>query len=1797
MTTDSIKEKIERSRTELLDLSLRNRLLNYKLLKAKGVEAVGAKPVKIFETLLRNNPPMQFLDVKSKSSRNNRIRTAETSDQLGRRLLRTYYDANTLIQEQGVNTLFMALGMVSWYESDSSEQERKAPLILVPVRLERDNANAGFKVIYTGEELGANIAFVQKARQDFGIEIPGLADEEETDAEDIDIDAYFTDVSRSIKGMKRWAVDYNSVVLGFFSFNKLLMYRDLDPNSWPENGGLPGNHIIHALLEGGFQEAPSEIGEGDFLDDHLKPDDAHHVVDADSSQAKAIHNVDSGRNMVIQGPPGTGKSQTITNIIAESIGQGKTVLFVAEKMAALEVVKRRLDGIGIGVACLELHSHKTQKKAVIDDLGKTLELGKPSMEGIEDDFITLTEHRDRLNRYAAAVNTPVGDTGVSPYHTYGELSRIKTGENGVRLRRVQIPNIASWANADFQRKMGAVSEIQTLLGSVGVPKEHIFRGSQLRLVTPEQEEDLREGLTAAAVSIDTLKDAARHLSEALGLDAPEDIRQVEAILPLAERAAQAPNIEGVNLRALKSHGCRRELQKLMSYQEHLEQLHSKKYDAALKPDAWEADVSEAHRILSNTESVLWRSLISPKYLCARNQLADLYWYAPPGDVGALNTIAELARALSEALGLDAPEDIRQVEAILPLAERAAQAPNIEGANLRALKSHGCRRELQKLLSYQEHLEQLHSKYDAALKPDAWEADVSEAHRILSTTGRSFWGRLFSSGYRRSRKQIMDLCHGEQAFNVERQIALAEAIFAEQQTRQNIARLSPTAKEVFGQKWQFEYSDWKGSDWKAIERIAEWALALLEDVDNGSVDSTLAFDMSAEWDPARVNTLRIQTLDALSNYRAIIKIECSDTNIERQIALAEAILDEQQTRRNVATLSPTAKEVFGQKWHFEYSGWKGSDWKAIERIAEWALALLEDVDNGNVDSTLAFDMSDKINASKVNDFRKQAQSARASHAEHIANLETLLKIDNSKQFGNPDGLNAMPFMRQKGVIAEWQSGVNTIRDMAGFNAAASNVVDEDMAEVVDLAWEWPEASEYLSACFEKARYSAILSRALKERDCLVGFNGDVHQQIIDKFREMDELALANNRTRVSHVHWESLPKYGGGGQLGILRREIAKRRRHLSIRQLMEQAGKAVQAIKPVFMMSPLSVATYLKLGSVKFDIVVFDEASQVKPVDALGALIRGKQAVVVGDDKQLPPTDFFNAVNQDDDSDDAATADMESILSLFSAQGAPSSMLRWHYRSRHESLIAVSNSEFYDNRLVVFPSPDKEKQDLGLQYHYLDTKYGGSGRNREEAQQVAEAVMRHARQHPELSLGVATFSSSQRDEVQDALEALRRQDNALEQFFNNDHPNEPFFIKNLENVQGDERDVIFISVGYGRNSNGRVLQNFGPLNKDGGERRLNVLISRAKRRCHVFTNLHADDIRATVNSGHGVRAFKKFLAYAEQGEMPDMPMMSGREVDSPFQIEVAGRLRSHGYEIHDEVASSGYFVDIGVVDPKRPGRYALGIECDGATYHSSRSARDRDRIREAALVGLGWRIHRVWSTDWFNNPERELKRATAAIEDALTSRQNAGKSSAKPIPNESVISRADVKQENRIPDIPLYRLAQPNVDIGFHELGDAPVECLIEPVIEVVRVESPVQDDEVIRRIANAAGVARVGTKIQGKIYWAIEDAVRRKQVIRKGYFIWANDIERPLVRDRSNLERERKNIEYISPEEIAEAVRMVVERSFGIDREEAIRNAANLLGFRRVTGYIDYKLGEILDRMLEDERIKRDGNHLTLSE
>jgi hypothetical protein len=446
-------------------------------------------------------------------------------------------------------------------------------------------------------------------------------------------------------------------------------------------------------------------------------------------------------------------------------------------------------------------------------------------------------------------------------------------------------------------------------------------------------------------------------------------------------------------------------------------------------------------------------------------------------------------------------------------------------------------------------------------------------------------------------------------------------------------------------------------------------------------------------------------------------------------------------------------------------------------------------------------------------------------------------------------------------------------------------------------------------------------------------------------------------------------------------------RHVPLRKLMQRAGKALGALKPCFMMSPLSVAQVLPQRAELFDLVVIDEASQMRPEDALGCLLRARHAVVVGDPRQLPPTSFFqrgegaardeSGALDDNDEEQDEPIDAESILDLGLASFGATTDLRWHYRSRHPSLIAFSNEHFYDGRLKVFPAPHDDRAELGVSLVRVAGAYAASI-NLPEAQAIAARVLAHVHERPERSLGIAAMNQKQKDLILEQIELL--DDERVRAFVDAEQTTsgQPFFVKSLENVQGDERDVIFVSLTYGPDpTSQRVYQRFGPLNSEHGARRLNVLLTRARQQLVVFSSLKPEDVLVDERTSRGLRCLRSYLVYAESGQLAE-PAQRGATSSGPFEDTVRTLLEGAGYEVVPRVGVQGFFIDLGV---RRPGQrsYLCGIECDGAAYHASRSARDRDRLRHEVLLAQGWTMLRVWSTDWFREPGLARERLLAQV--------------------------------------------------------------------------------------------------------------------------------------------------------------------------------------------------------------------------
>lgn len=946
----------------------------------------------------------------------------------------------------------------------------------------------------------------------------------------------------------------------------------------------------------------------------------------------------------------------------------------------------------------------------------------------------------------------------------------------------------------------------------------------------------------------------------------------------------------------------------------------------------------------------------------------------------------------------------------------------------------------------------------------------------------------------------------------------------------------------------------------------------------------------------------------SNYRAQLALLKSyvtgplPSRQEERIALVDAAIDAQSAKGRFEA-SADAGAAFGAAWKGERSAWD-----RLSNILDWRSR------NAGLPPAAWKNLSEADGPRAAEELKRALTSTLPQLKRALADVIAALRLDLERAFGFAE-IDSVPLSVLASRLTAWQANPEGLSRYTAFDARASKFAETGCASLVEALHAGALDSGSIIQAFDRS-YAEILRVALFSKwPELRSFDGEAHNNQIGHFRVLDKARIALAQEQIVTEHAEGRPQGAAGiGPLGVLNAEIARKRGHLPIRKLLEKAGPAIQQLKPVFMMSPLSVAQFLKPGVLKFDLLVMDEASQIEPVDALGAIARTDQLVVVGDEKQLPPTAFFKKLAGEGDEepeDDGVliqAKDAESILDLCLAKGVPARMLSWHYRSKHQSLIAVSNREFYENRLFIVPSPYDAVAGMGLKFKLLqDAPYerGTSRTNPTEARVVAQAVIEHARTHPKQSLGVATFSVAQRQVVLKELEVLRRANPDVEEYFAPGGA-EPFFVKNLENIQGDERDVIFISIGYGKTKEGYLAHAFGPLSGEGGERRLNVLISRAKLRCEVFANFTGADIDLERTRARGVVALKLFLTFAETGHF-GLGEVSGEDFDSEFEIDVCERLQALGYDVKRQIGASGFRVDLAIADPDKPGRFVLGIECDGAQYHSSRSARDRDRLRQQVLEAHGWIIHRVWSADWYLRPQAELAKIEQAYEAARSewaARDDGLQQPKQAVPLQFEVSTLDDETDLLTgvigPASAAHSKPLPYVEANFAvtrdvEPHEAPMWRLADYVEQIVEVEGPIHLDEITARIRILWGLGRAGNRIRGAVRSAVQGTAQCGKIVGGPFYMRPGQVV--STRDRSRVTSPTlRRPDMLPPAEIDHAMMEIVLANYGARREDLIQACSRAFGFSATSSQLRGVLGEAVDRLVQSRKLDLQGELLVAS-
>ena len=1341
-SSNIIEKEFKNLRKELLDLTLRNQLLNFKT-RAKTITIVNQSPVNLFQTLVLQDNKMYFVankkdkkedkssvwdhipfDFSKFSEGDKKLATDLTPKELQKRLYYINNQAKTMLQEQGYNILYLAIGFLQWKDKSKPRQKNNAPLVLIPVAMERKKVGESFNLEWTGEDIQTNISLKAKLLE-AGIELPDFEFKRYGEV----IDHYIASVRRAVSRMDGWEVN-NNVALGFFSFTKFVMYNDLNPEAWEDNVDLTKNELIQAIFNPAKND--QEAFKEEDIDSQLEYRDMYQVLDADSSQIAAIQDVKAGRNLVVEGPPGTGKSQTIVNLIAELLAEGKSVLFVSEKMAALDVVKDRLTGVGLGKFVLELHSHKTRRKKFLKDLQKATNVRAQDPLNIDQTIRKLETLRRQLDDYSQIIHKPAFAVNLSPFQLYG---------------------MKESADDHFSRKNALMP---------------LVRFQNPETITLKELDDMK-------VSLENLAELYQTISK----ENPWSKCSPKSLLP--------------------------------------------------------ADLREIEMLINDTLHAL------DNFLVERGRVYDIYGIKKP------DTLNEFQNSLS------AFEVIKSQNAEL-----------IDGS---------------------------------ILKSGAWNNNNDDAFKLIQELER----------YQRYSGILTK-------FN--------QSIF-----QVDIDRLIYELRNISTKKFRFFNNK------QHIELVERYYAVPVP----GSVD---------------------EIIRDLQEAKAVIKIR---NNLEANRALGE--------------------KYYGAYWHLNANP------NDLKEIARWMNEFTALVRDGTFsENTIDLMSKDLFDIKPERDL-----------AEYIDSGEEFVRVlSKLKDKLNPR--SKLIFKRETGDVSfeawqeqlyKWRGQLSSLHLWSQYLNTKNSLKNSNASMFVDSIEKRNIKKDDIEALVDGNFADSLLNILFVENQELATFIGELHENRIREFKDLDKKILVLNRKRIFHKLNSNIPKIFGGTenpQAKILAGEFTRKSGHMPVRKLLEKAGGMIKQIKPCFMMSPLSIAQYLDPTNeeLQFDVVIFDEASQVKPEDALGAFMRGKTAVVMGDTQQLPPTSFFDLMSDaDSDEEEATSLDMESILHLCKLS-FPVKMLKWHYRSRHESLISVSNREFYDDDLLVYPSPSHSDPELGLKFHYNpNTAYdrGSSSANPLEAKDVVEEIFNHFEKYGDTkSLGVGTFSVAQKNAILEELEVRRKERPEFEALFS-DNKDEHFFVKNLETIQGDERDVILISVGYGYDNDRKMSLNFGPLNQDGGERRLNVLITRAREKCVVFSNFKAYDMKLTANPPYGVKSLKEFLEYAENLTLGTHgPEMHTKE---PFEDAIANYLEENGYIVDRQIGCAGFRVDLAIVDDENPGKYILGITTDGKMYSSSKVARDRDRLREQVLTGLGWKLYHLWSTDWYRNRDLGRKKLLDFVEKSI----------------------------------------------------------------------------------------------------------------------------------------------------------------------------------------------------------------------
>ena len=1718
----------------------------------------------------------------------------------------------------------MGLGMLRWNDGD---REVSSPLLLIPVQLILKTNRWELRASDEGES-AINPALTVKFERDFDITIPSL-----DELQDKNLPSVIETVRNAITALHGARVD-DVGVLTTFTFHKEVIYRDLKQNA----DDITAHPVVRLLAEGPTSTSAHIFSfhpiEDNDLDAKYPPEETTCILDADATQRKCLIVAREGNSFVMDGPPGTGKSQTIVNMIAQLISDGKSVLFVSEKAAALEVVYKRLAERKLSPFVLALHSHNASRKEVVKELGNALRerpKAQISPRRIQDkSFLVL--NKNRLSKYAATMNR-IGPLGYSLQQAIGYIL-LTPGYDDIPVPPIDVNRLNAYEFASISTQ---ADQLGHAWGPISRGDEFLWRDLQVSNEGMSNQVQIQRIVSECRDNYGQLNNLIMRVYSEYGLQI-NTLSEFPWLISLFKILEDCPSS---NLHHLLSSDDPKIPLEAMGQLLNLLRVRDKKI-------SW----------LDNT-SPRWRSVSVESVLSKKDQVGNV----------------------SEQLS-------RTIEA-LKHSYREGAVFDERGTNLRALLQRK-RRHIANLVNIGKMLVQqtndLNSIWETELadlnldlinrlaklcelsasinqpNPDWFNLTIERLEDAVDKLHNSLDNYLV---YRRQlnnvfTKEVLDLdlrrlknrfFEGHTGFR-----KLGRAYRDDKKTLAKATVIGRFSKTILTHlnnaiRWQDCYNKLKTDEKRYSELIGEYYWQDIENVDMSVIKQAVAVCKEAQelaqndinpsllaqnigygfkQDP-RISMIGKSTGDLLTKFfnearkEGIfdIKVNHEDSSfsglIDLLTQLSEILNDQYQLIQTEITdlfgstseqdlLLSELRTVLGQclKYHnisekveltaqslspFFDSTLNVLDYEMMTRVVDWVRKLLDHLSSSA--NCISEIRSEHLFS---NDLPTEKLGRSFDYCEEaVRQLVGLFKPNYGKDKIENE-LRSASFENGRIFLDNLYETVGDINEWNAFDKSYKSLTQARLKPVVDACIEMKvphtEVEKLIRRSILQSWVDQVMSR---ENEQLQPYLGAQREGIRRNYQELDGKFISETVADVINNCSNLRPKELLGGA-GVILQQSKLKRRHKPVRQLLKEAGQVALRLKPCFMMSPLSISQFLPLD-LRFDVVIFDEASQIRTSDAICAISRGDQLIVAGDDKQLPPTNFFQSTTYYDggnEDDEEEVLDFESLLDLCKGQGISSLPLLWHYRSRHESLITFSNRQFYNGRLYTFPGAVAEATNLGVELIRVNGIYDRGGRrdNAIEAEKVVKRIVYHRRTHPGMTIGVVTLSQAQQATIEQFIEneAVNMPD--LLDIYSEDRL-DGLFVKNLETVQGDERDIIIISIGYGPDEYKKMTMNFGPMNKQGGERRLNVAVTRARYRVEIICSFEPSELRTSTNPT--IHYLTRYLEYADKGIAAlamDLTDSMG-DVESPFEEAVLSSVQQLGYIGVPQVGFAGYRIDIGVKHPMRPGEYLLGIECDGASYHSSKDARSRDRLRQEVLEGLGWKIYRIWSTAWYRDRKGEEQRLKTAIKNALNETSQSTPPGYSPPPEVQVKKENFNKQPEWVHDYVEPVLDQAPEHMEFK--SEDSEKIIADQILRIVTQAGPIH----IARIRKMVLLA--WRKRDHQTYHYVYHNIIEKLVNIDKVLFWDKDFLvppdcEPRVRvckpDDVNIPDERP-VEHIPPSEIQLAILNIIRDAGGpVKRNELIRRLVNLYGWTKTTKKRSGVFNKALNPLIEEKNILEENDN-----